>query len=82
MIAQPQPLIDVCSDIADFRKSRGTRQPFSALLALACCALLCGYRSDSAIAAWGRNDGTDSAHARGFTHNTPWASPRPTLFRC
>lgn len=52
MIAQPRPLIEVFSDIADFRKSRGKRHPLSAILALACCAMLCGYRSYSAIAEW------------------------------
>jgi predicted transposase YbfD/YdcC len=82
MLAQPRPLIEVFSDIADFRTSRGKRHPLSALLALACCAMWCGYRSDSAIAAWGRNDGTDSAHALGFTHNTPCAATLPTIFRC
>ncbi len=82
MIAHPHPLIEVFSDIVDFRKSRGTRHPFSALLARSCCALWCGYRSYRAIAAWGRNDGTDSAQALGFTHHTPCASTLHTLFRC
>lgn len=44
--------------------------------------MLCGYRSDSAIAAWGRNDGTDIAHALGFTHHTPCAATLPTILRC
>ena len=82
MIAQPRPLIEVFSDIADLRQSRGKRHPFSALLALSCCAMLCGYRSYSAIAAWGRNDGTDIAQALGFTPNTPWASTLHTILRC
>ena len=81
MIAQPRPLIEVFSDIADFRKSRGKRHPLSSILALACCAMLCGYRSYSAIAEWGRNYGTDIAHALGFTHNTPCASTLHTIFR-
>ena len=38
MIAQACPLIEVFSDIADFRKSRGKRHPLSSILALACCA--------------------------------------------
>ena len=82
MRAQPHRLIEVFSDITDFRKSRGKRPPFSAMLALACCALLWGSRSSSAIAAWGRNDGTASAHALGFTHHTPCASTLHPIFRC
>src|SRR5262249_926801 len=82
MIAQPRPLIEVFSDIADFRQSRGKRHPLSSMLALACCAMLWGYRSDSAIAAWGRHDGTDIAYALGFTHNTPCASTLHTILRC
>ena len=38
-------LIDVFAAIPDFRQPRGTRHPFSAIFALACCAMLCGYRS-------------------------------------
>ena len=34
MRAQPRPLIEVFSDIADFRQARGKRHPLSAVLAL------------------------------------------------
>ena len=80
MIPQPRPLIEVFSDIPDMRKSRGKRHPFSAILALSCCAMLCGSRSYSAIAEWGRNYGSAIAHALGFTHNTPCASTLHTIF--
>jgi predicted transposase YbfD/YdcC len=80
MIPQPRPLIEVFSDIPDVRKSRGKRHPLSAILALACCAMLCGSRSYSAIADWGRNYGSEITHALGFTHNTPCASTLHTIF--
>jgi predicted transposase YbfD/YdcC len=80
MIPQSRPLIEVFSDIPDVRKSRGKRHPLSAILALSCCAMLCGSRSYSAIAEWGRNYGSEIAHALGFTHNTPCASTLHTIF--
>src|SRR5215468_6886146 len=81
MITHPRPLIDVCAAIPDFRKPRGKRHPLAAIFALACCAMLCGYRSYSAMAAWGRNYGTRLAQALGFTHDTPCAATLHTIFR-
>jgi predicted transposase YbfD/YdcC len=81
MIAHPRPLIDVFAAIPDFRKPRGKRHPLSAIFALACCAMLCGYRSYSAMAEWGRNYGTRLAQVLGFTHDTPCAATLHTVFR-
>lgn len=72
------PLIKVLVEIPDFRKSRGKRHPLAAILALACAAVLCGARSYTAMADWGRNYG----QALGFRHaKTPCAATLHTIFR-
>src|SRR5918993_2591836 len=81
MIAQHQPLIEFFTEIPVFRRCRGKRHPLPAILSLACCAMLCGYRTYSAIAEWGRNYGTGMAQALGFVHDTPCAATLHTIFR-
>jgi hypothetical protein len=73
--------MEVFAAMPDLRKPRGKRHPLTAIFALACGAMLCGARRSSAIAAWGRHDGTRIAQALGFPHATPCAATLHTIFR-
>jgi predicted transposase YbfD/YdcC len=75
------PLIEILSEIPDFRKAKGKRHPLPAILALACVATMCGCRGYKAVAEWGRNHDRRLAKALGFTHKkTPCASTLRTIF--
>ena len=72
--------LDMLAEVPDLRNPRGKRHPLSAILGLAVVAMLCGYRSYSAIAEWGRAYPPELAVALGFTRTkTPCAS---TLHYC
>jgi hypothetical protein len=62
--------MEVLGQIPDPRKKRGVRHPLAALLAVACTAMLCGYRTYGAIAEWGRNYDPAFLKALGFTRQT------------
>jgi len=82
MPKQIMPLRQVLVEISDFRHKRGKRHPLSAILALACAAMLCGYKSYSAIAEWGRNYGCALTRALGFTRDdTPCAATLHSVLR-
>lgn len=81
MVSQSRPLIEVLAEIPDFRSNRGKRQALGAILALACSAMLCGARSYTAIAAWGRNYGGRLMQALGFTRQPPCAATLHTVLR-
>jgi len=82
MAAEIIPLVQAFVEIADFRQASGKRYPLPAVLALACAAMLCGYRSYGAIAEWGRNYGQTLVTALGFPNGkTPCASTLHWIFR-
>jgi predicted transposase YbfD/YdcC len=76
------PWIEGIAAVPDPRKPRGKRHPLGAMLALACAATLCGYRSSAAVAEWGHTYGADLRHALGFTRaQTPCAATFYQRFR-
>jgi len=77
-----RPLVAVLREVPEVRKAQGLRHPLEAVLALACAAMLCGYRSYSAIAEWGRTYDAGLIAALGFTHQpTPCAATFFHVFR-
>jgi len=65
--SQPcRPLVEVLQGIEDHRHGKGLRYPLPALLSLCCAGILCGCRSYSAIAQWGRECSPELARALGF----------------
>lgn len=76
------PLIECIAAVPDPRKARGKRHPLGAMLALACAATLCGYRSYAALAEWGHTYGADLSQALGFTRaQLPCAATFYQVFR-
>lgn len=83
MASSSLALMDVLAEIDDPRQASGKRYSLQAILALAVAALLCGYKSYSALADWGRNYGQQLAQALGFADGkTPCAATFYNVFRC
>ena len=75
-------LIDILAKVPDPRNAKGKRHPLGAILALAVIAMMCGYRSYSAIAEWGRSYASTLVEALGFTPaKTPCAATLHNLFK-
>lgn len=60
-------LLDALAELPDPRSRHGRRYALPSLLGLAVCAMLCGARSLSAIAQWGRDHGPKALRPLGFT---------------
>ena len=72
MEAQPaKSLLSFLAAVPDPRSRRGRRHPLSAILALVCCAVLCGAKSYAAIAQWAQDHDIELMHQLGFTRKPP-----------
>lgn len=60
-------LLSFLQDVPDPRGRNGRQHPLPAVLALACCAIMCGARGYSAIAEWAQNHDIKLMHRLGFT---------------
>ena len=81
MASHPSPLIEVLAEIPNYRHQRGKRHPLVVILALAYSAMLCGYRSYTAIAEWGLHYGMRLTRALGFTRQPSCAATLHTVMQ-
>ena len=80
-------LLHFLGEIPDPRGRNGRQHPSSAVLAMACCAVLCGARGYAATARWAHDHDIGLMHRLGFTRRPSgpaasarcsWPCPGPT----
>jgi DDE_Tnp_1-associated/Transposase DDE domain len=64
-------LLSFLAAVPDPRSRHGRQHPLSAILALVCCAIMCGAKNYSAIAQWARDQDIGLMHRLGFTRKPP-----------
>src|SRR3954467_14517033 len=70
-MTEPGSLLAFLAEVPDPRHRAGRRHPLVAMLAQACCAVLCGCRGIAAIAQWGRDQPIEAMHGLGYTRRPP-----------
>src|SRR5271155_454797 len=64
-------LLSFLATVPDPRSRHGRRHSLPAILALVCCAIMCGARSYAAIAQWAEDQDIALMHQLGFTRTPP-----------
>jgi len=68
------------AEVPDPRSRHGRRHPLVAMLAHACCAVLCGCRGIAPIAQWGRDQPIELMHRLGYRRRPPSFGAFQALF--
>jgi len=64
-------LLSFLAQVPDPRSRHGRQHPLSAILAVACCAIMCGARGYTAIGQWAQDQDITLMHRLGFTRRPP-----------